>query len=74
MACRRVRSHQCKHRRGDDRDDVPSLERHREHAAVALAKPLLGLVMLLRGFADAIMMRTRQAIAVGDAQGYCRQL
>ena len=26
--------------------------------------------MLLRGFADAIMMRTQQAIAVGDAQGY----
>src|ERR1041385_4040652 len=30
----------------------------------------LGLVMLLRGFVDAIMMRTQQAIAVGDAQGY----
>ena len=30
----------------------------------------LGLVMLLRGFADAIMMRTQQAIAVGNAQGY----
>src|SRR5437667_12873516 len=31
---------------------------------------LLGLVMLLRGFSDAIMMRTQQAIAVGGAQGY----
>ena len=31
---------------------------------------MLGLVMLLRGFSDAIMMRTQQAIAVGDAQGY----
>src|SRR4029453_6949654 len=31
---------------------------------------LLGLVMLLRGYSDAIMMRTQQAIAVGDAQGY----
>src|SRR6266550_5214437 len=30
----------------------------------------LGLVMLLRGFSDAIMMRTQQALAVGDAQGY----
>src|SRR6201984_3380501 len=30
----------------------------------------LALVMLLRGFADAIMMRTQQAIPVGDAQGY----
>jgi len=28
------------------------------------------LVMLLRGFSDAIMMRTQQAIAVGSAQGY----
>src|SRR4249919_4201805 len=26
--------------------------------------------MLLRGFADAIMMRTQQLLAVGDAQGY----
>ena len=25
---------------------------------------------LLRGFADAIMMRTQQAVAAGDAQGY----
>ena len=31
---------------------------------------VLGLVMLLRGFSDAIMMRSQQAIAVGDAQGY----
>ena len=31
---------------------------------------VLGLVMLLRGFSDAIMMRTQQAIAIGDAQGY----
>jgi cytochrome o ubiquinol oxidase subunit 1 len=31
---------------------------------------LLGLIMLLRGFADAIMMRTQQAMAIGDAQGY----
>ena len=26
--------------------------------------------MLLRGFADAIMMRTQQAVAIGGAQGY----
>ena len=31
---------------------------------------VLGLVMLLRGFSDAIMMRTQQAIAVGNAHGY----
>ena len=30
----------------------------------------LGLIMLLRGFSDAIMMRTQQAIAVGGAEGY----
>src|SRR5690606_9374534 len=31
---------------------------------------ILGLVMLLRGFADAIMMRIQQAIAFGDSTGY----
>ena len=31
---------------------------------------LLALVMLLRGFSDAIMMRSQQAIAAGGAQGY----
>jgi cytochrome o ubiquinol oxidase subunit 1 len=31
---------------------------------------VLGLVMLLRGFADAIMMRIQQAWAFGDATGY----
>src|SRR5690242_15794830 len=30
----------------------------------------LGLVMLLRGYSDAIMMRTQQAIAIGGSQGY----
>ena len=28
------------------------------------------MVMLLRGFSDAIMMRTQQAVAAGGAQGY----
>jgi cytochrome o ubiquinol oxidase subunit 1 len=31
---------------------------------------ILGLIMLLRGYSDAIMMRSQQAIAIGDAQGY----
>lgn len=31
---------------------------------------VLGLVMLLRGFADAIMMRLHQAMAFGDNMGY----
>jgi cytochrome o ubiquinol oxidase subunit 1 len=30
----------------------------------------LALVMLVRGFADALMMRTQQAIAAGGSQGY----
>src|SRR4029434_7908148 len=31
---------------------------------------VLALIMLLRGFSDAIMMRSQQAIAAGGAQGY----
>jgi cytochrome o ubiquinol oxidase subunit I len=31
---------------------------------------VLALVMLLRGFTDAIMMRSQQAVATGSAQGY----
>ena len=31
---------------------------------------VLALIMLLRGFTDAIMMRAQQALAAGDAQGY----
>jgi cytochrome o ubiquinol oxidase subunit I len=31
---------------------------------------VLGLLMLLRGFSDAIMMRAQQAVAAGGAQGY----
>ena len=31
---------------------------------------VLALIMLLRGFSDAIMMRAQQAIAAGGAQGY----
>jgi cytochrome o ubiquinol oxidase subunit I len=30
----------------------------------------LALVMLLRGFTDAIMMRSQQAVAAGASQGY----
>jgi len=31
---------------------------------------VLAMLMLLRGFSDAIMMRGQQAVAAGDAQGY----
>ncbi len=41
-----------------------------DHKRIGVMYMLLGLVMLLRGFGDAIMMRTQQAIAVGSAQGY----
>jgi len=41
-----------------------------DHKRIGGMYVLLGLLMLLRGFADAIMMRTQQAIAVGNAQGY----
>jgi cytochrome o ubiquinol oxidase subunit 1 len=41
-----------------------------DHKRIGAMYLTLGLVMLLRGFSDAIMMRTQQAIAVGDAQGY----
>src|SRR5271167_2817361 len=41
-----------------------------DHKRIGVMYVTLGLVMLLRGFSDAIMMRTQQVIAVGDAQGY----
>jgi hypothetical protein len=41
-----------------------------DHKRIGVMYVVLGLVMLLRGYSDAIMMRTQQAIAVGHAQGY----
>jgi len=41
-----------------------------DHKRIGVMYMSLGLVMLLRGFADAIMMRSQQAVAVGNAQGY----
>jgi cytochrome o ubiquinol oxidase subunit 1 len=41
-----------------------------DHKRIGIMYILLGVVMLVRGFADAIMMRTQQAIAVGGSQGY----
>jgi cytochrome o ubiquinol oxidase subunit 1 len=40
-----------------------------DHKRIGIMYMLLGLVMLLRGFIDAIMMRTQQALAF-HAQGY----
>ncbi len=41
-----------------------------DHKRIGVMYFILGLVMLLRGFTDAIMMRSQQAIAAGGAQGY----
>ena len=41
-----------------------------DHKKIGIMYIVLGLVMLVRGFADAIMMRAHQSLAVGAAQGY----
>jgi len=41
-----------------------------DHKRLGIMYVVLGLVMLLRGYSDAIMMRTQQAIAIGDTPGY----
>ncbi|SHH31368.1 cytochrome o ubiquinol oxidase subunit 1 [Hydrocarboniphaga daqingensis] len=41
-----------------------------DHKKIGIMYMVLGIVMLIRGFADAIMMRLQQAIAFGDAAGY----
>jgi cytochrome o ubiquinol oxidase subunit I len=41
-----------------------------DHKRIGVMYLVLALVMLLRGFSDAIMMRTQQAVAAGTAQGY----
>ncbi|CAJ0822860.1 MULTISPECIES: cytochrome o ubiquinol oxidase subunit I [Ralstonia] len=41
-----------------------------DHKKIGVMYIIMALIMLLRGFADAIMMRAQQAIAYGDAAGY----
>ena len=41
-----------------------------DHKKIGVMYIILALVMLLRGFADAIMMRTQQAMAFGGNPGY----
>jgi cytochrome o ubiquinol oxidase subunit 1 len=41
-----------------------------DHKRIGVMYLLLALVMLVRGFSDAIMMRSQQAFAAGGAQGY----
>ena len=48
------------------RDWITSID----HKKIGIMYIVLGLIMLLRGFADAIMMRLQQALAFGDSAGY----
>ncbi|MAA63699.1 MAG: cytochrome o ubiquinol oxidase subunit I [Alteromonadaceae bacterium] len=48
------------------RDWITSID----HKKIGVMYVILGLVMLLRGFADALMMRGQQAMAFGDSTGY----
>jgi cytochrome o ubiquinol oxidase subunit 1 len=41
-----------------------------DHKKIGIMYIILALVMLLRGFADAIMMRIQQALASGGSEGY----
>ncbi|MBZ9709191.1 cytochrome o ubiquinol oxidase subunit I [Mesorhizobium sp. ESP7-2] len=41
-----------------------------DHKKIGIMYMVLGLVMLLRGFSDAIMMRFQQAIAFNGSEGY----
>ena len=41
-----------------------------DHKKIGIMYMILGLVMLLRGFADALMMRLQQAMAFGGSMGY----
>ncbi|WP_185984262.1 cytochrome o ubiquinol oxidase subunit I [Aureimonas mangrovi] len=41
-----------------------------DHKKIGIMYMILGLIMLLRGFADALMMRLQQAIAFNGSEGY----
>jgi cytochrome o ubiquinol oxidase subunit 1 len=41
-----------------------------DHKRIGVMYMVLGIVMLLRGFSDAIMMRLQQAMAFGGSEGY----
>ena len=41
-----------------------------DHKRIGVMYIILALIMLLRGFSDAIMMRSQQALAAGTSQGY----
>jgi len=41
-----------------------------DHKKIGIMYVVFGIVMLLRGFADALMMRAQQAMAFGDSAGF----
>ena len=41
-----------------------------DHKRIGIMYVILGIVMLVRGFADALMMRAQQAVAFGANEGY----
>ena len=41
-----------------------------DHKKIGIMYMVLGLIMFLRGFADAVMMRLQQAMAFGGSEGY----
>ena len=41
-----------------------------DHKKIGIMYIILGIIMLLRGFADALMMRTQQALAFGSSEGF----
>jgi cytochrome o ubiquinol oxidase subunit I len=41
-----------------------------DHKKIGIMYVILAMIMLLRGFADALMMRAQQAIAFGGSEGY----
>jgi cytochrome o ubiquinol oxidase subunit 1 len=48
------------------RDWITSID----HKKIGIMYIILGLIMLLRGFADALMMRAHQALSFGDSTGF----
>src|SRR3569833_2509199 len=48
------------------RDWITSID----HKKIGIMYIILGIVMLLRGFSDAIMMRAQQVMSFGDAHGF----
>jgi cytochrome o ubiquinol oxidase subunit 1 len=41
-----------------------------DHKKIGIMYMILGLIMFLRGFADALMMRAQQALSFGDSAGF----